>query len=162
MNIKENPKEILNAIAKEHGIEYIKKFLNTYNKAQRKKQKKINSYDEIAKEVYNLVLNNDYSKTRAMDEIADRRNIKAYTVRNHCSKFDKEIREFDFYSFGVLVNEQRAFHGVSLKDLSRINNIDYDLAEIFYYKYKTAKKKPDDKEIDTSKFRSYFDDNLPF
>jgi len=146
--------KVLEKIVKENGIEVIKDFVKSYNKELRKQSTRVNYYDEISKQVYDLVFESNYSKTRAIDKIALDNNINSHTVRNHCAKFDKEAKEFDYYSFGALIGEAHLFldnYNISqtISYISRLNNLDFEIANIYYEKYK-ASKKP--QEIDINKF----------
>ena len=165
----ENYKKVLEKITKEYGIEVIKDFVKNYDKTLRKQSTRINYYDEIAKQVYELVIGQHYSKTRAIDKIALENNINAHTVRNHCAKFDKEAKEFDFYSFGSLIDEAYNYvNGYSISQLlsyiAQLNNLDYETANIYYNKYKTTKKA---QEVNINKFKKphemlYETTNIPF
>ena len=139
----------LQKIVDNHGIEVIRDFVKLYNKEKRQQNKSVNNYKKIAIQVYHLVMYENYSKTRAQNKIADEYSISPNTVRNHCSKFDKEAEEFDYYSFGYLV-EVNQMNGYYLGEANGINNT---LTKIYNYKYKVDKKKKKNKKIDTSKFK---------
>ena len=177
MTITKNPKEILEKIVEIHGIDTIRDFMKRYNKKTRKNQPRTNDYDVIAYKVYNLMFEDDYSKTRAIDKIADNHSLKNNTVRNHCAKFDEEAKEENYYSFGVAVdkkykddpynstryNTEGMLHRV-INNLADENNIPNRNAEAYYYKYKTCKKRNIPKDINSALFYKGFIDmsDIPF
>ena len=138
----------LQKIVDNYGIEAIRDFMKLYNKEKRQQSKSVNNYEEIAIHVYHLVMYENYSKTKAQDEIADKYDISQHTVRNHCSKFDAEAKEFDYYSFGYLVEENEIINDYNY-DIGGENGISKKLAKIYTYKYKDDKKK---KKRDRKKF----------
>jgi len=174
MSLEDNANKILEQIVEKNGIEVIKNFIKVYNKKKRQQSKRVNYYDEIAVSVYELVFFNNYSKDRAQRRIAEEKNITYYTVRNHCAKFDKEAREFDYYSFGALIensyNLREASYDIELEisTLANLNDIQESTARIYYYKYKNDKKEHNinfDKFIKPAKVIAYEnidDENLPF
>lgn len=169
ITIDESTNEILELIAKTHGIEIINGFVKTYNKKLRKQQTRVNYYDEIAMSVYQLVHEDKYSKTRAIDKIAEDNNISDKTVRNHCAKFDKEAKKFDFYSFGYLVDEALQYAAQPIyqviEALSNLNELEIEIGEIYYFKYKKLKGNKKDFIVDTDKFKKtyhFFNDDVPF
>ena len=141
LSIKNNSKEFLEAIVKEHGIDTIKDFVNSYNKKNRKKSIRVNNYKDIAIKVYNLIMYKNYSKTRAIDKIAEDNNSSSNTVRNHCAKFDKEAKEFDFYSFCAIAekyNYSISYYNEEMlnSEYADINKVDVNVFEVYLYKYK--------------------------
>ena len=154
LDIQKNPNEILEAIVKYHGIDTIRSFIKKHNKKERKKQIRVNTYIDIAYKVYKLMSIEKYSKTKAIDKVSKDSNITVYTVRNHCTKFDKklkntfyksvrEIKAFDYIAFGKQVNHDYAYNNnngdYSLDDIISVLSNSYDLDKKFcatcYYKY---------------------------
>jgi hypothetical protein len=155
LTIRNTPSEILEAIEKEHGIQIIRDFVKKHNKKERNKSIRVNYYDEVSKDVYNLMMNYSYSKGNAIDAIAIERDRGSHTIKAHCSKFDKEAKEFDYYSFGVLVDELKEdiYIGGYMKtpeSIGESNGIDAETARIYYYKYKNSKKK---QNVNIDKFK---------
>jgi len=154
--MEKNYNKILDEIVENKGIEFIKEYLNKYNKIQRRKQINTNKYDEVAKEVYNLMHNHGYSNTKAIEKIANIRDLSYNTVRNHYANFNKEAKEFDYYSFGSLVDTVcfDSLYGNYQNDISQLaeaNNITYEVADTYYTMYKNFKKKEKPK-LDYKKF----------
>jgi hypothetical protein len=147
--IKNDYNSTLDEIVKVHGIEAIREYVKDYNKKSRKKQKKGNTYLEVAKDVYQLMMNQDYDKTRAIEQIAIIRNSSSNTVRNNCAKFDKIAKEYDYVSFStffhkILANNpynQQFGHNpnyhdnIILQKVAKLNKLDNEIAEIYIYKY---------------------------
>jgi len=148
------PNEILDEIVKLHGIEIIRGYIKAYNRKGRKKSIRVNTYIDIACKVYKLMSTEQYSKTRAIDKVSEDNNISANTVRNHCSKFDKklkntlynsgrEIEAFNYIAFGKQVNydynHNNYNYDYSLEDIISMLSTNYDLDKNFcvacYYKY---------------------------
>jgi len=160
LNTRDNPNEILEKILEHHGIGVIREFMNGYNKKARKKQTRVNKYEEIALNVYNLMYTeyfdedlgylDNYDKTRAIAKVADEKSLTYNTVRNHCAKFDKEAKEFDYYSFGSLI-EEKGLHYINI--FAKENNISSEFANIYYKKYLNFNGKKEKLIIDTSKFK---------
>jgi len=146
--------EQLQKIVDKHGIEVIKDFMNNYNKQKRKQNTKVNNYKEVAMQVYHLVMHYNYSKTKAIDEVAKIRDIAYNTTRNHGTIFDKEANQFDYYSFGYLVEDYDSWSG-EFYNLCNLNNISLEIGEIYKYKYEEGKTKKinKNKKIDISKFK---------
>ena len=140
LTIKNTPNEILEAIEKEHGIQIIKDFIKTHNKKTRKQNTKVNNYQDIAIKVYKLVMHEEHSKIKAIEKIADDNSISSNTVRNHCTKFDKEAKEFDFYSFCAIAEKYKygidSDFGGLYSEYADINKIDVEMFEVYLYKYK--------------------------
>ena len=140
LTIRNTPKEILEAIEKEHGIQIIKDFIKTHNKKTRKQNTKVNNYKDVAIKVYNLVMYGEYSKTKAIEKIADDNSSSTNTVRNHCAKFDKEAKEFDFYSFCAIAEKYNykieAYPDGVYSEYANINKVDAAVFEIYLHKYK--------------------------
>ena len=172
----ENPERILNLIVEQHGIEAIRNFIIEYNKGQRKKQIRVNTYDDIAFKVYSLMFKDGYSKTRAINKISNH-NLVDFTIRNHCAKFDKEAKEANYYSFGVAVDEKYKDDTNNLprynteymlyetiNELADENNIPRKNAKAYYYKYKTCRKRDIPKDINSKLFYGGFIDesSIPF
>ena len=141
LSIENTPNEVLKKLVEVHGIDIVKDFIKDHNKQSRKKSIHVNNYDKIACEVYSLVFNETYSKTRAMDKVAEDNDLSPHTVRNHCSKFDKEANQFDYFSFGALIDEAWAFlphHNdrETIGYIAQLNNVKIEIAKIYYAKYK--------------------------
>lgn len=157
LTIKDNPKEILNLIVEEHGIGIIKEFLNEYNRRLRKRAPKGNSYIEIATEVYSLIEGGRYGIMKAIEKVADRRNLSINTVRNHKARFDKEAIKNNFYTYGEVINELEKKivnpydYGTSdyfdslIDELAKINDLSRSVIDAYYTKYKLEKQKKDNK-----------------
>jgi len=159
LDVTNNPNEVLKEIANTHGIDMINAFVKEHNKKQRKKQVRVNGYADIACNVYVLMRDHGYSKTRALDKIALDKNINFNTVRNHCAKFDKEAKEFDYYSFGALIEDtQRIASGNYsiyehlVSDLASLNDIETKIALVYHFKYHEDKKKKKVQTVDYSRF----------
>ncbi len=171
LSIENTPKEILKKLAETHGIDIIKDFIKEYNKQARKKSIHVNNYDKIACEVYSLVFNEKYSKTRAIDRIAEDNNLSSNTVRNHCAKFDKEANQFDYFSFGALIDEAWAFfpnfnENEIIRYIAQLNNVKYEIASIYFGKYKNLShrytKEPATKNIDKFIKPNDMNGDMPF
>jgi hypothetical protein len=167
LNIHNNPNDVLKQIAEYHGIDLVKEFIKSFDKAQRKKQIRVNGYVEIANKVYRLMEHENYSKTRAIDKVALDNHITHHTVRNHCAKLDKEAKEFDYYSFGKLIDDIEMFteeyQSQIISNLSSMNGITSDDGEVYYMKYQQDKKKNKNMVIDTEKFKTgYYSHVLDF
>ena len=136
-------KQLLDNLVEERGIEVIREYLKKYDEKIRQKNRKKsirgNFYDEVVKDVYELIMEFDYSVTKAMEEIATRRNITYYTVRNQKTKFDAELKQFDYYSFGYLIDKSPNDYFQAIEELAQSNNITQEIAHICYHKYKTFK-----------------------
>ena len=163
--MEKNYSKILDEIVENKGIEFIKEYLGQYNKIQRRKQINVNKYDDVAKDVYDLMYNQNYSNKKAMDKVADDRNITFYAVRNHYNKLNRQARAFDFFSFGALIDELIPYYGdgdyynnnyeqaeYELNELAKENYITYQVAQVYYNKYKHSnlKKRP---TVDYKKFK---------
>jgi len=170
-SITETPKEVLAKIAEIHGIGIIKEFINEYNKEQRKKSPKVNSYIDVAIKVYDLVMHSGYSITRAKETVADTEKISINTVRNHKKKFDDEAKENNFYTIGEVIEKlenaivDKEVYGTYdsfswyIELLAELNNLDRKTIDIYYYKYKQEKRKKNNKyTVDYSKIK--LNDNI--
>jgi len=170
-SITEAPKEVLAKIAEIHGIGIIKEFINEYNNKQRKKSNKVNSYIDIAIKIYDLVMHNSYSITRAKATIADTEKISEHTVRNHKARFDREAKENNFYTIGKVVEKleseivDESNYGTynvfdwHIEELAKLNNLDRKMVDIYYYKYKQEKRKKNNEyTVDYSKIK--LNDNI--
>lgn len=82
----------LDKIVDEHGVELIRRYLKTYNKKSRKLQKKGNKCDEVAIEVYGLVISGEYDITNAMYKVSLNRNTAEKTIKNHKDAFYREAK----------------------------------------------------------------------
>ena len=163
-SIKETPNETLELIVKTHGIRIIKDFVKNYNKkARKKKTTRQHEYDEIAIRVYQLIMNEDYGVEKAYERIADEcGDITQGTVKNHYTKFNDIAKEEDYYSFGAIVEEFIHDNGYvgyeedeALRNIASLNEIDYETAKIYYFKYHKDKKDKKSKKIKTINYEKF-------
>jgi len=137
----------LDEVVKEFGIDVIKEYVKDYHRQERRKQKKHNTMEEVAYEVYKLMYEDGYSRTRAIEKVADDRHVSPHTIRNHLQRFDKQAKENNFYTFGWILDnilahsydmsiKAHSFKSV-IKKLANINNIDMVVIETYLYKYAT-------------------------
>ena len=142
--IKEIPADALKAlqaIEQKYGIEPIKEYMKLYNRKQRKKKKRPNRREEIARDVYRLVVVEGYGRLRAEEAVAEKYDLSPNTVRNHCHNFDKFAKEFDYCAFGYIVDFYHDYYRNDyilpdlLKELAASNKIDEDTADALYFKY---------------------------
>lgn len=149
MNIKENPKEILEAILKAHGIEVIREFIGAYNRKARKKSTRVNNNLDVIKAYYDLVINRGYSSERAKEQVAEQKNIQASTVRNHIQNFRDEMKENNLLDIGYTIEViskkygSELTHYVLMDIVGKFFGIDRELAEIYRYEYLQRKNKPE-------------------
>ena len=90
LNYKDNPKEILEELLKHHDIKSLRAILN--NKVRRK-EPKANDYFSVAIDVYLIQYRNESKLEWAIEQIAETRKISDKTIKNHISKFRKQIKD---------------------------------------------------------------------
>lgn len=105
IDVEQTIKAIIEQEGKEKGISLIRNIVNSIAKGQRKKKKRVNSYDSIAFEVYNLMFNDGYSRTRAIDKISLDKDLALSTVNNHLNNFSKQAKQDDYLNFGKAIDE---------------------------------------------------------
>ncbi|BAF73349.1 hypothetical protein [Sulfurovum sp. NBC37-1] len=96
MNANTNNEEAireLDAIVNTYGIDVIREYLKSYNKQARRKQKKGNKKDEVAIDVYNLIMSGEYDLAHAIIEISIQRDTSDATVKNHKNAFYQQAKQ---------------------------------------------------------------------
>ena len=155
--IPSKAREILEAVVNEFGVEVIEDYIKLYKRQQRKRMKKHNTKEEVAYDVYDLMFNKGYDKTRAKETIALKRHLSENTINNHLYNFDKEAKKNNFYTLGWIIDRIYEYYrgDFSLYEdidaLSTINDLEKDILLTFYWKYKTLSKREKTKyKIDLS------------
>ncbi len=145
MNIKNDYKSTLEAIEEEHGIEAIKKYVQSRIK---KKRGRGNKYDVIAQKVYAYMINEGYDRTRAIQQVEIDEQITASTINNHLQKFTKEAKAKNYYSvvmrvekvYNYLMGHEDLSSENYLKDaifqVSKEINISYETLEVYIFMHK--------------------------
>jgi len=90
LSYKNNAEEILEELLKHHDIKTLRGILN--NKV-RKKEPRGNNYFKTAIDVYLKQRYNESKLGWAIDQIAESANISDKTIKNHITKFRKEIKK---------------------------------------------------------------------
>ena len=154
-SITEAPKEVLAKIAEIHGIGIIKEFINEYNKELRKRATKNNNYEDIAIEVYKLMMVRRYRIKSAIEEVANHKGISHHTVRRHIyDKFNKKAEKENFYTIGAVIEKIKNISfpvwNQSYKlidELADLNGIKRYLMDIYHFKYTIEERKANNKYI---------------
>lgn len=152
-------REQLEAITEKFGIEVIEKYIKLYKKKQRNLMKHHNTKEDVAYDVYKLMFEEKYDRTKAINEISIKRNITISTINNHLNSFNQEAKKKNFYTLGWIVdkiydtyNNNQYINDNSDFDINLLateNNLEKEILETYYYKYKTLIKREKDKfEID--------------
>lgn len=173
INIEKTIKAILEQEGQQEGINKIRNILNSISKNNRKKTIRVNTFDFIAYEVYDLMFNNSYSRTRAIDKIADDKNLSSSTVNNHLNKFSKQASEDDYMNFGANVDTRSKFSDIYSNDIIRllweatsfgeIFYISEEASKAYYLKYRLDKKKKENRNFIKDKdSKYYYEDDIPF
>jgi uncharacterized protein YbcC (UPF0753/DUF2309 family) len=158
-NIPAKAKELLEVVTEEFGMEVIEKYIKLYKKRQRKTMKHHNTKEGVAYDVYKLMFEEKYDRTKAINEISIKRNITISTINNHLNSFNQEAKKKNFYTLGWIVdkiydtyNNNQYINDNSDFDINLLateNNSEKEILETYYYKYKTLIKREKDKfEID--------------
>jgi len=150
-NIKPIPskaREYLEAITDEFGIEVIEEYIKSYKKRQRRRMRKNNTKEEVAYDVYKLIFKEKYNRTRAIEKIALERNIKENTINNHLNNFNKEAKENNFYTIGWIADKIYDYTYYDYTNLEKnlnllvkANELEMNILDTYYWKYKTLPKK---------------------
>jgi hypothetical protein len=144
-------REQLEAITEKFGIEVIEKYIKLYKKKQRNLMKHHNTKEDVAYDVYKLIYQEGYNITKAKEAIAAKRNIKENTINNHLNNFNKEAKKNNFYTLGYIVDKiynyyRNDWSGYSMIELlATENNLEYEILETYYWKYKTLIKREKNK-----------------
>ena len=125
LTYKDNPEEIIDILLKYHDVDKLKNILN--NKA-RQKSKRGNTYFVVAVKVYMIKYLQDSKLEWAINNVAEKTNTSDKTIKNHITKFRKEIKKYikklnndSQYSLGT-PNEVNSF----IRDyVARISNDTY-------------------------------------
>ena len=160
--------ELLEAVVSEFGIETIEDYIKIYKRQQRKRMKKHNTKEEVAYDVYDLMFNEGYSRTRAIERVAIERNLREPTINNHLNNFNQEAKKNNFYTLGWIVDNIYDYyqnHNIyhyeehQEKDIDKFakeNNLEREILDAYYWRYKTLPKK------EKSKYKLDFNNvNIP-
>ena len=167
--IPSKARELLEAVVSEFGIEVIKDYIKIYDKQQRRRRTKHNTKEEVAYDVYDLMFNKGYDKTRAKETIALKRHLSKNTINNHLYNFDKEAKKNNFYTLGWIVDRIYEYHQGNfglyedIDTLSTINDLERDILFTYYWKYKTLPKREKSKykvDLNSIKIPSIFKETL--
>ena len=154
--IPSKARELLEAITKEFGIEVIEDYIKLYKKRQRRRMKRHNTKEEVAYDVYKLMFDEGYDRTRAIEKVAIERHLKEPTINNHLNNFNQEAKKNNFYTLGWIVdkiydyaniNGQFSCNGYyyytneAIELLAKTNNLEPEILETYYWRYKTLKKR---------------------
>lgn len=104
----DNPKEMLDAILKVHGIDYIKDYVKATNKSKRKASPRVNTFQDVYDDMIWLMDNNNgqgFSYTRAVTAIAEKRNISESVVKTHYGKGKKQANKIAEQQANSLANQ---------------------------------------------------------
>jgi len=151
--IPEKAEEILDKVVETFGIETIKKYVNNYNRKNRKKQKRHNTREEVVKDILELIVNQGYNRTKATEKVADKRNIEPKTANNHLTAFYKEAKQNNFFTYGFIYKKmedyflpdgghydyysaQREFYE-AVKEFCEINEIEEEKLYLYFLRYKS-------------------------
>jgi ribosomal protein L22 len=149
-------REILDAITGEFGIEVIEDYIKLYKRRQRKRMKRHNTKEEVAYDVYKLMYEEGYSRSRAINKIEAERHISDKTINNHLNNFNQEAKKNNFYTFGYIIdrmyynsNNFNQFYCMggyyyvneAIELLARENDLEKEVLETYYFRYKTLPKK---------------------
>ena len=167
--IPSKARELLEAVVSEFGIEVIEDYIKIYKKQQRKRMRRHNTKEEVAYDVYDLMFNKEYDKTRAKEIIALRRHLSENTINNHLYNFDKEAKKNNFYTLGWIVDRIYEYHQGNftlyedIDALSTMNDLERNILDIYYWKYKTLPKREKSKykvDLNSVKIPSDFKENM--
>lgn len=167
--IPSKARQILEAVFNEFGIEVIKDYVKLYDKQQRRRTKKHNTKEEVAYDVYDLMFNKEYDKTRAKEAIALKRHLSKNTINNHLYNFDKEAKKNNFYTFGWIVDRIYEYYQGNfglyeyIDTLSTMNDLEKNILDTYYWKYKTLPKREKSKykvDLNSVKIPSDFKENM--
>jgi len=146
--IPSKAREILESVTNEFGIEVIDDYIKIYKKRQRKRMNKNNTKEKIAYEVYDLIYREGYSRVRAIEKIAMEKNISEHTVNNHLNNFNQEAKKNNFYTLSWIVDkiyDSCNYNSIclenSINSLAKENNLERDILDTYYWRYKTLPKK---------------------
>ena len=146
--IPSKAREILESVTNEFGIEVIEDYIKIYKKRQRKRMNKNNTKEKIAYEVYDLIYREGYSRVRAIEKIAMEKNISEHTVNNHLNNFNQEAKKNNFYTLSWIVDkiyDSCNYNSIclenSINSLAKENNLERDILDTYYWRYKTLPKK---------------------
>ncbi len=165
-------RELLEAVVSEFGIETIEDYIKIYKRQQRKRMKRHNTKEEVAYDVYNLMFNEEYSRTRAIDEVVIKRNLRRPTINNHLNNFNQEAKKNNFYTFGWIVNKIYDYYENSynyqaleydLNLLAKENDLEREILDAYYWRYKTLPKREKSKykvDLSSVKIPDYFKNNI--
>jgi phosphoenolpyruvate carboxylase len=162
INVKETINKILEQEGKQKGIQLIRTILKNINKKERSKQIRVNNYEEISKLVYELIFDRGYSRSRAIEQVANIQRISESTVNNHLTKFNREAREKDYMSIGAWVNEclKEEHFNHYIEDKISEWNVDKEIAMIYHKKFLKDIKKKENKNFERVLLES--EQEIPF
>ena len=90
LSYKNNAEEILEELLKHHDIKTLRGILNS---KVRKKEPRGNNYFTIAVDVYIQQYESDSKLEWAIEQVAMNNNLSDKTVKNHITKFRKEMKK---------------------------------------------------------------------
>ena len=154
INVEESLRLILEQEGEEKGIQLVRDIINNIAKKKRRTKKRTNTYDSIAREIYNLMACEEYSRTNAIYKLSTSNDISESTINNHLTKFDKLAKENDYMNFAyyvyfyilseiaknsILLDENKRYD--MIKEFGYKYDISDDNAIAYYLKYNLEKKK---------------------
>jgi len=147
LSYKDNPAEILDKLLEHHDIKTLKRILHS---KVRKKEPRANNYFTIAVDVYIIRHDKESKLEWAIDQIAEKRNISDKTIKNHLTKFRKEMKEE--------IEKIPAYYSYSPQDFN--NFIDGYIAKVYqWFNDGCDYREPDKKYTEyTNVFKSYLQD----
>ena len=142
MNKKIDVEKTINLILEqegtEKGIQLIRDIINSIAKKKRRTKKRTNTYDSIAREIYQFMACEKYSRANAIYKLSVDKDISESTVNNHLTKFDKLAKENDYMNFGYFVTLQIISENCKSSntcDGNLCNEQNFNIVEEFGYKF---------------------------
>lgn len=169
INVEQTIKDILEQEGQEEGIQLIRDIVNNISKNKRRTKPRVNTFDSVAKKVYELMYKDEYSRTRAITKISKEENLAESTINNHLRKFNQRARDDDYINFGYVLDffvGLLPFQNVEPEIVKR--GSDYGLPKEFslgyYYKFQidSRKKGCEFKENTKSKYHEMCELNVTF
>lgn len=159
-----NPKEIIEELLKHHDIKELRAILNS---KVRRKSPRINNYFTIAVEVYLMQYREDSKLEWAINKVSEERSISDKTIKNHLTKFRKEMkREIEKLPPSLSHSKEKVsdfIHGyiITLHDSFLSDNYN-SLPEKDYERYKRVFHQYLQNIYDLNNKKNNGDDEIPF
>jgi hypothetical protein len=162
INIENTIKEVLEQEGQEKGIQIIRDIVNSIAKNKRKTKIRVNTFDSIAMEVYSLMYEEKYSRSRAIDKVSFDKDLAVSSINNHLTKFNNIAKEDDYMNFGYFLNieiDKMRYYEFPDPDeieydklqclvkFSNKYNVDIESAKVYNVKYKLDIRKKENKNF---------------